>query len=110
MMRGSRRDAEIVFSIESTERGGSDRTEGTCVVDLQQILRDGSDRDYTPSKIVRVPDVGELEISIRAADCLMRLDGGGARSNRSSRNYDDRDRDDYRSSQDRRYRDSRRRW
>lgn len=109
MLRGSKRDAEIVFSIDSTERGGRDRTEGTCIVDLQQILRDGNDRDYTPSKYVRIPDVGELEISIRAADCLMRLDGGGSRSGRSSRNYDDRSRDDYRSSQDRRYRESRQR-
>jgi Ca2+-binding EF-hand superfamily protein len=105
MMRGSRKDAEIVFTVESTERGGRDRSEGTCVVDLQQILRDANDREYTPSKMLRIPDVGELEIAVRAADCLARVDGkggsGGSRSLRSSRNYDDRDRDDFRSSRDR---------
>ena len=108
IISGSRRDAEIEFIVESTERGGRDKVEGTCVIDLQQILRDGNDRDYTPSKMVRIPDVGEVEISIRAADCLARVANrsGNSRSLRSSRNYD---RDDYRSSRDdHRRRDGRR--
>ena len=60
---------EIEFIVESTERDGRDKVEGTCVIDLQQPPGWYDQSTHQPK--IRVPDVGEVEIAI--ADCLCRV-------------------------------------
>ena len=85
ILNSSRKESsEIEFRVELMNRGNVDEVLGTCVVDMNRILEDGSDRDYTPYKDLKVRSnsstsrsgsgsIGEIQISIRAFACLDRL-------------------------------------